>query len=509
MRVPRERDAPREARPVRALPGERRQEPGSAPPRSGMSPTEVLRLQRSAGNRAVSGSLQRAQEERESSAAAGHLRQPRGGLRSLVPGWAEALPVKRKLTDRLVKGPVFSADEIAELKRQDPKWLRAIGTGRYEDAAAYVARGKYYDWLRLEPGKRLLIATLEWRERLGDQDNSPAFTLGRHLDLRGGALTGEERAAALEQRDTRIREAFVNTLASDSAGDVHDEDAVIKNNRANLILTNVFLILQNGLQVYDEQANKHVDHTTGDVNRALAHGGRVNIRIPALGEGESATALTDWLGVTENGVNERDEDENGEKLEKRGFATHHMSIRGTEKFEERGGMIASARNVLDRRVRLWGLPLAADGMGRHDFNGDVILPDNSHGHMLLVFTPPRRDRDGALEVGLETIGPGGASPVGHEHNWLSTEATANPESSFYGHKKDKVGGGELKDNQRYVPMAELGSGEGWLAFLRAVKSDWEDRLTEAGDDLAARQALYRQLVGKREGGFTPRPAPGT
>lgn len=508
MRADRERTVPEPARSAVS----RRNPPSSAerPAPGPVSAADVLHLQTLAGNRAVSRTLQRSpRDEQATGSGSGRgtiVSGPRGGLHALGPDQVEARSVRNALLKRLGDGPVFSTTEIADLRAQDESWLNAIGTGRYEDAVAYSAAGKYYDWLELAPGKRLLIATLEWRKRIrraeSGAEKSPAFTLGRHLDLRGGAVPEDERESVVEQRDGQIREAFVNTLAPEFAGSVQDTEAHRKNDRANVILTNVLLILQNGLKVYDDEAEKHVDFT-GDVARALAHGGRVNIRIPALGEGESATDLTDWLTVTENGKNPN-------KDEKRAFATHHMSIKGVDdKFEERGGMSASLSNVFPlnsaEQVKLWGLPLAADGMGGHDFNGDVILPDNGHGHMLLGFTPPRRDRDGALEVGIETVGPGGPSPVGHKHNILSTEATANPESSFYGHKKDKIGGGKLKDNQRYVPLAELqtGDGVGWQDFLKKMKADWEDRLTTAGDDLNERQALYRRLVGKREGRFTP------
>lgn len=498
MRVPRARGVPGQDRP-RPMPHQR-PDPAPAAPAPAMSSTGVVHLQRTAGNRAVARSLQRAPEQ-ESSTAPGFLRQPSGGFHALVPDSIEALSVKDKLLDRLVEGPVFSDSEIADLERQDPKWLRAIGTGSYAEAVAYATEGTYYDWLRLAPGKRLLIATVEWRKRLGRTEKSPAFTLGRHLDLRGDAVPAADRERVIAERDEQIKDAFVRTLAPAFEDDplVSADDAK-RNVRANTILSRIFLILQNGLKVYDDAAADHVDYVDGDVARALAHGGRVNIRIPALGaDGPPPTALLDWLGVTENGVNAR------EKEEKRDYATHHMDISGTDEFEERGGMAASASNVLsrlsDEQVRMWGLPLAADGMGGHDFNGDVILPDNSHGHLLLIFTPPQQDQDGALQVGIETIGPGGKSPVGYRHNALSTEATANPESSFYGHKKDKIGGGRLKDNQRYVPLAELPLG--WVRFLDEVKEDWQDRLFKAGDDLHSRRALYGELVGRRTGRFTP------
>ncbi|GAB2677970.1 hypothetical protein GCM10027271_43660 [Saccharopolyspora gloriosae] len=479
----------------------------------GLAPEQIEQLQRTAGNRAVAGTLQRSAEQQEDTTsdpvqstgatARTIVGQPHGGLRKMAPDKVQALFVRKKLVKRLLNGPVFNDAEMQDLKAQRPTWLAAIGTGEYAKAVAYAQASRYDDWLTLPPGKRLLIATVEWREGKGTTHKSPAYTLGRHLDLRGGAVAEDERGRVEGERDAQIRDAFVNTLDPPglAADQIDDQAAVVNANaNANAILARVFLILQNGLQLY-EKSGAHLNLTNKDVARALAHGGRVNIRIPALQGDETGTELTDWLGVTDAG-------ELKDPAVTRKFATHHMSVRGTGgKFKERGGKIAAVRNALtwgDKRVRLYGVDLAADGLGNRDFNGDVILPDGGHGHMLLVFTPPRRKRDGALEVGIETTKPHGKSPVGYRHNILSTEATANPESSTYGHKKDKLGDGKLADNQRYVDLSTMSPVSGdWMKFLQSLKTDWEQRLTATENDPAARRALHEDLVGPRQGRFSP------
>lgn len=419
--------------------------------------------------------------------------------------------VKQALTRRLAEGPVLGADELRDIRilSRSAEWLDDIGIGRYEDAEKYSERSDYRDWLRLEPGRRLLIATLEWTGNRPEEGRptpiSPAYTLGRHLALRGGGLSGEERGRAEEERDRQIHGAFVDTLdpRAAAASVPDDPEAWRKDARARTILTRVFLILRNGLKVYKEGAG-HIDFREGDVARALAHGGRVNIRIPQLEFRDSAFALTDWLGLTRDGGHDV------RPAERRAFGTHHMKIGENKggvagKFEEQGGTLASVKNVLrpgrkSDRVRLYGLDLAAGGMGSRDFNGDVVLPDGGHGHMFLGFTPPRPDRDGALQVGIETTSPGGPSPVGYQHTWRSTEATANPESSFYGHKKDKIGEGKLAVNQRYVDLGEFrtASGGGWTRFLEELEQGWARRLAEAGADPVARRALYAELTGRRD-----------
>lgn len=465
-----------------------------APPAAGLAD-----LQPVLGNRAV--------------ALVAEQRAARGRLGELLTGrdsgtrQIRTSHVRAALTRRLTEGPVFSADELRNIQilSRSPEWLDDIGIGRYEDAEKYTEKGDYRTWLRLQPGRRLLIATLEWTRRRPEEGQptptSPAYTLGRHLALRG-SLPDDARKSAEEERDRQIHGTFVDTLDPRAARVPNDPDAWRKDARARTILTHVFLILQNGLKVYKEGAD-HIDFREGDVARALAHGGRVNIRIPQLEVRDSAFALTDWLGVTRDGGHEVN------PAERRAFGTHHMKIGENRegvagKFREQGGKLASVKNVVQfgsrfERVRLYGLDLAAGGLGSRDFNGDVVLPDGGHGHMFLGFTPPRRDRAGALQVGIETTSPGGPSPVGYRHTWRSTEATANPESSFYGHKKDKIGEGKLAVNQRYVDIGEFRTptGGGWMRFLEELKEDWARRLAAAGTDPVARRALYSELAGRR------------
>ncbi|MCC9740619.1 hypothetical protein E4N63_16735 [Streptomyces sp. MNU89] len=273
-------------------------------------------------------------------------------------------------------------------------------------------------------------------------------------------------------------------------------------------------MLRHGLQLYDAGRKAHVADHGKDVIRALAHGGRVTIRIPALGEGESPTALTDFLGVTRPGQGRPGESELGEHVKPRGFATHRVSIdpntgdkRG--KFEEKGELPATLTNALappvsglgPDRPALLGHDISGGGLGAMDWNGDVILPDGSHGHMLLVFHKPTRNKDGALMVGIETIGPGAPSPVGYQHGFRSSEATANPESVLHGHKGDKIGEGGLRQNQRMVDLQDMGTGHdsgSWLTFLNEIKEEWVDRLKQAEEQGSPQvEALYRELVGPR------------
>jgi hypothetical protein len=148
-----------------------------------------------------------------------------------------------------------------------------------------------------------------------------------------------------------------------------------------------------------------------------------------------------------------------------------------------------------------GMDISGGGFGSRDWNGDVVLPNGSYGHMLLILTPPTAAKDGSLLVGIETIKPHAESPVGYVHNARSTEATANPESVLHGHKGDKVGSGGLKHNERLVELRELGKAQGsgdWRAFLDEIKREWLDELEKNKDDVAEQRKMYERLVGRRQ-----------
>ncbi|MGA5135429.1 PE-PGRS family protein [Streptomyces olivoreticuli] len=432
-------------------------------------------------------------------------------IQSITPG-----EVKEILVKRLTQGPTFSDEEVLIIRRLSwvaPDWLNEVGIGRYEEARNYTNRKEYRNWLQLEPGRRLLRATLEWNnyqraqnKELADAPaeppNTPAYTLGRSLMIQGGSLSGEQLKKATVERDKQILQAFVKTLQQPDLARPEATQYAAENSQARAILTRIFLILQNGLKVYQKTGRHHVDFKEGDVARALAHGGRVNIRIPQLRD-ESPYALTDWLGMTRQG-------EPQGPVRRRSFGTHHMQIgknpggvAGTGKFKEMGGAMASIRNKFTKGVNLYGLDLAASGLGNLDFNGDVILPDGGHGHMFIGFTPPGRNRDGALQVGIETTSPGGHSPVGYVHNWRSSEATANPESSVHGHKSEKIGEGKLATSQRLVNLGEFGTEGRWLPFLDELETLWYHKLAATEGNPDELRKLYEKLAGPRQGKFQP------
>ena len=255
----------------------------------------------------------------------------------------KATQAKKRFPQRFKKGELFTDQEIADIEnlskdQKGKEWLEKAGIGTVQEASEYLRTnrmliylafvlgigvqeaseylapnrrlGSYKNWLKLPLGKRLLIATLAWNRGNGNVENPPpSYTLGHHLAIRSGTLDPQQEAEAKESRDKTIRQAFVNMLTSapQKQTEKPEWNAQVEHNaQANAIMTKIFFILQAGLQVYqmdDKNKNKgvHVDWE-GDVARALAHGGRVNIRIPALlGKDENPYALTDWLGITNQG----------------------------------------------------------------------------------------------------------------------------------------------------------------------------------------------------------------
>jgi Novel toxin 11 len=467
----------------------------------------ILALQQAAGNRAVAGYLAR----KPKLGAPTAVEAAKSALKTSIGG-KTASACKARLAKRFPKGPLFTPADVLNVQvlegdTDGAKWLKEVGIGSHQDAMDYLNAGKYQDWLKLAPGKRLLIATLAWANGIGANDDQPppSYTLGRAMAIQ----TGDQQAE--QERDESIRTAFVNTLLPQTGQEelearAHSDDpdeAVAAHGQAQHILTRVLFILHAGLQVYDKTAQQgaggHVDYKQGDVVRALAHGGRVNIRIPALtGQHahEDKYALLKWIGVL---------DAHGHKrtgVKKRDYATHHMEIgenitgAGTGTFKETGGKGASAANKTSSESLLYGVDLAAGGLGKKDFNGDVILPDGAHGHLFIGFTKPTKKKDGALQIGIETTAPGADSLVGYKHNWNSTEATANPESSFFGHKMQKIGGGKLGGSQRLVDLNKVESdGRKWETHLDEIAQLFDDALTQGGP--GTERGVYEKLVGPR------------
>jgi hypothetical protein len=435
----------------------------------------------------------------------------------MPPGTAR---LKRTLDRRVMLGEVFhpqDLEDIGTLSKVNPQWLTDVGIGSIAEAEKYTEKGIYKDWMQLPPGKRVLTATLAYNRHLrGDPvPITPDYTLARFFHTRGRTLNDGQKAPLLDERDEQIRQTAVATLhpggvrPEDRHADADKEKVTKykkKDDKARDVLSSVLLVLQHGLKIYDKKKDQHIDYRDGDVVRALAHGGRVAIRIPALRGGESPTSLTDFLGVTEEG-------ERAEFVNKRRYATHSTDIGENKdgkrgKFKETGGVLTSVGNrvaeaspVGSGGSQLMGLDISGGGFGSKDWNGDVVLPNGSYGHMLLVFDAPTAKKDGSLLVGIETVAPKAYSPVGYVHDWKSTEATSNPESVMHGHKPDKEGSGKLGQNQRLVDLKEMGDAQGsgdWRAFLNDIKDGWYEELRQTTEGSDERQALYQQLVGRRQ-----------
>ena len=443
---------------------------------------------------------------------------------------------------RFPKGPLLNDNEFQAIKTlsnlpEGREWLEAAGMFDVSQAEEYLKKQNYRDWLKQDAANRVLLAYLAWRRPQGtniseeEVIDAPAYRLGRSMDAKDESIDEERRAQYKEAIDEDLRKEWTKTLQGtelneDAKGAIEAGGVRKKGKKkgssvpvskveeqqgqATKILQKVLLLLHAGLQVYDKERGEHMDYQ-GSVIRALSHGGRVNIRIPALqSKKENAHALTDWLGITEGGKPKK-----GGAVFKRQFGTHHMAIGknkegqpGTGTFREEGSAGAALKNI--GNTELYGMNLAAGGIGNKDFNGDVILPDGAHGHMFIGFKPPEKKRDGALEIGIETTAPGGASTVGYHHGPKSSEATANPESSFGGLKADKVGYGsplavkpkqiakknrEVDDaatNARLVDLNKINDGkwEECLDFLETVFNE----VAEAG----RAEEYYSSLVGDRK-----------
>ncbi|MGP4111509.1 eCIS core domain-containing protein [Streptomyces sp. 4N509B] len=458
----------------------------------------------------------------------------------LAPGtwWPEQWMVEgparlRKTLDRRVmRGEPFNDQDLADIRAlstMKPDWLEKVGIGTYEEAETYIkgTRGQFKNWLKLPAGRRVLTATLAVRakhpavrEASEAPPTSPDYTLGRFLTTQAPGVSPEEKRLLEEERDEQIRRTAIDTLHPEGLpprrrhAQINSPTVVEhlpKDRSARDLLTNVLLVLRHGLQLYDDKQKKHLPDYEKDVIRALAHGGRVTFRIPALAEGESPHALTDFLGITQPVPNEPGKWQPTAHVTRRSFATHRVSItegKGDEpgRFQEKGELPASLTNFVAPAVpgvdtaELLGHDISGGGLASRDWNGDMVLPNGSWGHMLMVFQPPTATKVGSLMVGIETIGPGAPSPVGYEHDFTSSEATANPESVLHGHKGDKIGQGKLKDNQRLVDLAEMGSRHpsgNWRTFLDEIKQDWRNRILYTVQGTEDREALYRELVGPR------------
>ena len=193
-------------------------------------------------------------------------------------GGKTAADCKKKLEKRFPKGPLFSDADLVSIQalettKEGTKWLEEIGIGSWAEANQYLTKADYKEWLKQLPGKRLLIATIAWKNKIGanHENPPPSFTLGRAMAIQTGDHTGALDAQAKQQaekeRDDQIRNAFVNTLMPVGPKELLEvqlnapnkaNEMIAANAEAQKILARILLLLQVGLQVYDPKQAKHV-----------------------------------------------------------------------------------------------------------------------------------------------------------------------------------------------------------------------------------------------------------
>lgn len=502
----------------------------------------LLALQQAAGNAAVTRAVQRTRDgsgergERRGSARGGHGGSPVRRVVQRVEQPGPAATTSQSATERLAQllvgggeqakdkqvgkvlhkrvrsGPMFSGtelDAIEAVAAENTKWLKNVGLCSRAEARKFLDAADYHTWLEQPEGMRLLVTTLVWEDHVKGkkappETPTPPYQLAHYMARHSGETPQEEKDQLTAERDEQITQNMVKTL--DPPGIKGDGDEAKefrrRTERGTELLTKIFLLLRRGLKVFNPQEEVHEDFK-GEVAHALAYGGRVNIRIPQLADGQHGYELPQWLHITK---------EKRKPLEplstpdapvvRRKFGTHHMSIednQGAEgergAFVEKGGLKASLTNAVDPHTHLYGLATGIGGAGNKDYHGDTIRPNESYGHVFMGYKPPTKKRDGALEVGIETAGPGGRTPDGYEHTITSSEKNNNPVSQFGGHKDDKPGGdAPLESNQRYVDLKEFGD---WVAELKTLEDQWNSELGRAKTP-EQRKALYRRLIGPRE-----------
>ncbi|MGK3968645.1 hypothetical protein WMF38_38420 [Sorangium sp. So ce118] len=423
---------------------------------------------------------------------------------------------KEQLGGRFPKGPLLSDAEWSAFEQlsstpQGQSWLNASGMLTLDEVKKYLS-GKDVDnperfrgFHQLHKASKVVLASYVSRQMNGGEDGkrfegTPPAAVA--ISMEAEHTTDPIRRAELKRLiDQGIVEEWSKTLEytepNDDANTAIDKGAVldpkkkflqqpkklskeqvVDRHRQSLdVLKNVFHLLQEGAEIYDDSAKSHVPLKDAPVAKLLSHGGRVNVQVPA---GGAPYELTELLGITDKHGNP------ATGVFKRSFGTHHVAL-SDGKFKEQGGALAAVKSKLDD-TELYGINLTIGGLGLKDFNGDVIVPDGAHGHMFIGYRPPRDDRPGALQIGIETTGPNAPSTVGYVHNWRSTEKTANPISSVGGLKADKIGDDQIK-NARTVDLSKLGSN--WAKTLRDRADRFEQDLALRGKD------ALTELVGPR------------
>ncbi|KYF74902.1 hypothetical protein BE17_50565 [Sorangium cellulosum] len=424
---------------------------------------------------------------------------------------ADPTTAKEQLGGRFPRGPLFSDAEWSAFRQlsstpQGQSWLNASGMLTHDQIEKYLSSDpsdnpeRFRGFHKLHKASKVVLASYVSRQMNGGEagkrfEGTPPAALALSMEARHTTDSArrdelnrlidqgivEEWSKTLEYTEpnddatTAINKGAVlapktlrNTLTFTKGKKLSKDEVVKRHGQSLEVLKNIFHLLQEGAEIYDGTAKSHVPLQDVPVAKLLSHGGRVNVQIPA---GNAPYALTEHLGITDDKGNPRP------GVFKRFIGTHHVSL-GDGKFKEQGGQLAALKTKFDD-TELYGINLAVGGLGLKDFNGDVILPDGAHGHMFIGYRPPKPGRPGALQIGMETTGPGAPSTVAYPHNWRSTEKTANPISSVGGLKQDKIGDESTK-NARTVDLAKLGSD--WKKTLNDRADRFEQDLKQKGKD---------------------------
>lgn len=263
------------------------------------TPAEMTAIQRTAGNRAASVTVQRVGEAstsapptaeesgREDQGAAvitrlsrsieGHVVVAKMKVNPLAPGtwwpehWMPEGParLKRTLERRVISGELFGAqdlEDIRTLSQVNPQWLAKVGIGTLKESEDYI-QGDHKDWLRNPPGKRILAATLAFQRNApgtrpagAPTPIAPDYTLGRFMTTKAPGISDAEKQTLRAERDEQIRQTAVDTLhpAGLPSERLHpDADKAetvkhaAKDAKARDVFTSVLLLLQHGLKTYD------------------------------------------------------------------------------------------------------------------------------------------------------------------------------------------------------------------------------------------------------------------
>lgn len=420
-------------------------------------------------------------------------------------------------------------DEMAGVQ-DGPEYLERAGLWTQQEARDYLHERDYHQFNRLRPGQRLQLAFLVELE-LNSNDHQhygdPPYDLALSLRANRAGSDEAEKMAARQAIWAVDQDMWSKTLGPMS--DAEHAAATAAHKGASKLAPKMSLV-QKQMPKSSKSFFQQHETTTGILKKIfvllhefgvknlkqsvvgdganlpfaalLSHGGRINILLPPLERCKGDPFfLLKWLGFLKDehllGLRAMSAMSMGAALptmsapvHKRLFGTHYAGRANSEsEFDERGGKGAAVQARLDPTTVQLGMNLPIGGMGKLDFNRDVILSDGAHGHMYIGFTSPLPTVGGTLQIGVESTAPGNYSTTGYVHDHNSTEKTRNPMSSTGGHKNDAVFGKDVHLNLAEMDTEQLFEK---LEYAQAIFTRLE---AAAGKDLQKQRELASALAG--------------